>query len=99
SIPFQCSGPRFDYYPEPFMGVPEGYMLLAGKDCYNSPLCAIRIYGYQGQLGMLNFYNPAIADSVSPFYSYFDDNEPEGIIRENLVDGYVNIEQLVPRES
>ena len=27
SIPFQCTGPRFDYYPEAFMDIPEGHMI------------------------------------------------------------------------
>lgn len=96
---FTCSGPRFNYYPEAFMGVPEGYMLLAGKDCINSPLCAIRIYGYDQSLGEMNFSNPVYADSISPFYSYFTDDNPDVILLDQLVNGVIVVEQLIPRES
>jgi len=95
---FTCSGPRFDYYPESFMSVPKGYMLLAGKDCAESPLCAIRIYGYNNTLGDINFEKPgSAANSISPFYSYFDNSNPDVFLFEQLISGSVDIEQLIPR--
>ena len=99
SIPFQCSGPRFDYYPEPFMSVPEGYMLLAGKDCVNSSSCGIRIFGYDGKEGWLDFLEPMTADSIFPYHRSYPSDSLESVLYDQLVDGHVFIEQLLPRVS
>lgn len=99
SIPFQCSGPRFDYYPEAFMSVPEGYMLLAGKDCINSPTCGIRIFGFTGELGAINFVNPTRADSILPYHRTYPGDSLESILYDQMIDGSLIIQELIPRES
>jgi len=99
SIPFQCSGPRFDYYPEAFMSVPQGYMLLAGKDCINSPTCGIRIFGFTGENGAINFVNPTRADSILPYHRAYPGDSLESILYDEMIDGSLVIQELVPRES
>lgn len=99
SIPFQCSGPRFDYYPESFMSVPEGYMALGGVHCptYNS--VAIRVFGYQQDTGYIDFVDPIVVDSLSPYYSFDADSLSPRILYENLVDGSIVINEIIPRAS
>ena len=99
SIFFQCDGPQFDYYPEAYMGVPEGYMVLGGIHCPTYNAVAIRIYGYERDTGYFNFVNPIKVDSISPFYSFDPDSISPRILYEELINGNVNIEQLVPRAS
>ena len=99
SIPFQCSGPRFDYYPEAFMSVPEGYMALGGVHCptYNS--VAIRVFGYEQDTGYIDFVDPIVVDSISPYYSFDADSLSPRILYENLVDGSIVLHEIIPRES
>ena len=99
SIPFQCTGPRFDYYPEAYLNVPEGYMLLAGKDCINSQTCGIRIFGFTGEEGSINFLNPTRADSILPYHRVYPGDSLESILYDKMIEGSLNIEELKPRES
>jgi hypothetical protein len=99
SIPFQCSGPVFDYYPEPFLSVPEGYCLISGLNCQTFEGLSIRIDGLDHQLGNLNFVQPTFADSIYPIYRIPDINSGEILKYESLVNGNMDIEQFIPRES
>ena len=99
SIPFQCNGPRFDYYPEPFMGMPEGYMAFGGIHCPTYNAVAIRIFGYERDTGYFNFVNPIKVDSISPYYSFDADSLSPRILYENLIEGNMMINEIIPRAS
>jgi hypothetical protein len=99
SIPFQCSGPVFDYYPEPFLSVPAKSMYLAGIHCPTYDAIGIGIFGYNEELGSINFNEATIVDSVLVYYSYDPDSLSSRILYENLIDGNINIEELIPRAS
>jgi hypothetical protein len=98
SIPFQCSGPQFDYYPEPFMEIPQGYAVFSGRDCSTSEAAMIRINGLEQNTGLLLFNEPSFADSIFPLYRYL---EADGSIikMEHLIDGEMMIEEFIPRAS
>jgi len=95
---FTCSGPQFDYYPESFMDIPEGYAFFSGRHCPSGEAAVIRINGLEHQTGLLLFNEPTFADSIFPLYRYI---EADGsIIKfETLVNGQIYIEQFEPRVS
>lgn len=95
SIPFQCSGPRFDYYPEDFMDIPEGHMTFGGRNCVDTTLLFLRFYGMsQDASGPTSLIDLSYADSCSPVFRFSDFTTYE-----NLIDGSMNIEEFTPRES
>ena len=99
SIPFQCSGPRFDYYPEQYLDIPAKSMSLVGIHCPSYDGVGIGIFGYNEEIGLINFNDATNVDSVTAYYSHDPDSISPRILYEELIDGKVNIEQLVPRAS
>ena len=99
SIPFQCSGQQFDYYPEPFMDVPEGYCLISGVNCQTFEALSIRINGLNPKTGNLSFTQPSFADSIYPLYSIPDTLSEEVVKYEDLIDGSMTIDQFIPRKN
>jgi len=81
------------------MDIPEGYMLLAGKNCIESHTCGIRIYGYSGDEGLIDFLSPITTDSILPYHRSYPSDSTESILYDQLVQGYVNIDEIVPRQS
>ncbi len=94
---FHCDGGKFDYYPEAYLTVPAGYMLIRGRNCLDYESTAIRINGMQYTTGNLNFLNPAFADSIFPFYLHYNDSDSVRTLYETLIEGEMNIEQFIPR--
>ena len=95
SIPFQCTGPRFDYYPEAYAGMPEGYMTFGGRNCIDTTLLFLRFYGMSPNAsGITSLTYLNYADSCSPVFRFSDFTTYE-----NLIDGSLYIEEFTPRES
>ena len=69
---WQCYPWTFNYYPNGFLGAPIGYTVSSGLDCYDYKSVGIRIYGFDPNLDSIDF-NSNQVDSVSPFYSDFND--------------------------
>ena len=99
SIPFQCTGPRFDYYPQEYLNIPAKSMSLVGIHCPTYDGVGIGIFGYNEEIGTINFNDATIVDSILVYYSHDPDSISPRILYEELIDGNVNIEQLVPRAS
>ena len=95
---FGCTGPRFDYYPEAFMDVPQGYALFRGRNCSTSEAALVRINGLEHKTGILLFNEPAFADSIFPLYRYID-TDGAIIKMETVIDGQLEIEQFEARVS
>jgi len=96
---FGCTGPRFDYYPEAYMSVPEEYCLISGVNCQTFKAVSIRIDGLHPQTGNLSFVEPSFADSIYPIYRIPDALSEEILKYEYLIDGSMTIGQFIPREA
>ncbi|NEN24372.1 hypothetical protein G3O08_12735 [Cryomorpha ignava] len=94
---FSCDGRKFNYYPEAYLSTPAQYMVFGGRNCSEFSSVTIRINGMDHSTGLLNFLAPTHADSIFPYYSYFDLQDSVFVIAENLVEGEMNIEQFIPR--
>jgi len=93
---FNCEGLLFDYYPEAAFGTDERYMVLSGRDCYNSQNVAIRFFNfnYNGE-NTIDFLAVNQADSVSPGYLYRVDGNPIEV--DNLISGNLVFSRFEPR--
>src|SRR5690554_1765370 len=96
---WQCYPWTFNYYPNGFLGAPEGYTVLAGKDC-SSKNIGIRIYGFIPTVDTLNFLSTQV-DSVSPFYRNFDlvDELGQSILFDELVSGSIKFNEFSDRSG
>ena len=94
---FSCDGRKFDYYPESYLGTPAHYMVFGGRNCSEFSSVTIRINGMEHSTGILDFLEPTYADSIFPYYRYFDLQDSVFVIAETLVEGEMNIEQFIPR--
>jgi len=99
SIPFQCSGPRFDYYPEQYLSIPAKSMSLIGIHCPTYNAVGIGIFGYNEELGSINFDETTNVDSVSVYHRAYPGDSLESILYDQMIDGSLNIQELIPRES
>jgi len=92
---FTCTGPRFEYYPEPYLDVPAGYMSFGGRDCRDDRALYINFFGMnQDAHGFDQLENMSYADSCTPVFFFSDLT-----IYQNLIDGSLNIEEFTPRAS
>lgn len=97
-IPFACDPFLFNYYPEPYLGSNAGYTIIRGLNCFTDQSVGIRVYGLVPSEGILDFVNPIIADSVSPYQGFFNWSDSTLTTIECLVDGQMVIEHFIPRE-
>ena len=88
-----CYPWTFNYYPNGYLGAPDGYIILSGYDCNSLKHIGIRIYGYNYTLDTLDFLSMEV-DSVSPFYIYSDDDIGEYIRFEELQSGSIKFNQF-----
>lgn len=96
---FSCEGKYFYYYPDAYLDTPAGYMVMRGRNCEEYEVLGIRIYGLEHITGTLDFFEPAFADSIMPYYDYEDLQDSTYVILQTLIDGEMNIEQFVPRAN
>ena len=99
SIPFQCSGPRFSYYPEQYLSIPAKSMSLIGIHCPTNDAVGIGIFGYNEELGSINFNETTNVDSVSVYHRAYPGDSLESILYDQMIDGSLIIQELIPRES
>lgn len=92
-----CSRFKFDYYPQAYLGIPDGYCVIGGTDCDTWNSMALRINGLKDTTGYLDFIRPTFADSCFPYYRLRNTDNVESIMYEKLLDGHLNIEHFIPR--
>ncbi len=96
----QCEGHRFDYYPDTSVESPKGFMILRGTNCTNYETVGIGIHGVEPNTGWMDFLEPSIADSISPYYSFWpEDSTQSNQLYKRLVTGEMAIDELVPRAN
>ena len=96
---FFCNGIIFNYYPESYLSVPQGYGLFGGRNCNTYDRLVMITHGLKPETGFLSFTQPAFADSVTPYYQYTDFVDSTTVLFDQLVDGQMKIEHFIPRES
>jgi len=96
---FTCSGPRWDYYPEPYLNLDVGFALISGRDCRSDAMLAIRMSGLEHQTGHMNFLEPSYADTVYPIYMFIDESISDFVIFEKLISGSLKIDKFEARQN
>lgn len=95
---FNCNNLSFYYYQQETGGVPAGSMLLSGRDCVNLQTVALRLNGFIPNTGILEFGNPAFADSCFALYRH--SIEGQGVfLFQNTISGNIHISVLTPRDT
>ncbi|MGB6035088.1 MAG: hypothetical protein WBG42_02385 [Cryomorphaceae bacterium] len=89
---FNCNGRLFGYTPESEDGISAGYLVISGKNCPAGELLGLRFYNLQPTEGEINFLNPVVADSCSPFFKSTDDE-----VYDVLLHGNASFEHFEPR--
>ncbi len=97
--PFGCEGLIFYYYPEAYLTVAEKYMVFGSSNCSEKVNMSIRIDGLEHTTGILDFLEPAFADSIYPYYRYLDMEDSIYVKLETLVDGEMKIIDFIPRQD
>jgi hypothetical protein len=95
---FGCSRYTFSYSPQGGIGIDEGYFLVSGRDCPTLRSVSVRINNFQPLTGILNFVEPAHADSCFPLYR-FNPLDGEILRFENLISGTMDINTMTPYDS
>lgn len=89
-IPSQCNALQFNYFPEPHLDLPAGYMVMASWNCPDSTSLSLEFqevsqeYTGTSSLESLNF-----ARSVKPIFRMRN-----GVIYNRLLDGTITIDQF-----
>ena len=89
-IPAQCNGLDFNYFPEPYLDLPPGFMEMASRNCSDSTSLSLTFqrvsseYTGTSSLETLNF-----ADSFRPELR-FENN----VVYNRLLDGMITIEKF-----
>ncbi len=91
-----CDGRYFNYYPEAYLGMPEGLMTFYGRNCTDYEVVGIRINGIFINDNYVSFMEPTVVDSAYPYYS-IKNSLGQIVTYENVLDGEMEIEQFIPR--
>lgn len=98
-FPFGCDAVRFDYYPEAFMNIPPGYLIIRGRDCTIYESVGFRLFDVDTSTSKIIFKSTEDKEISSPFYSVLDTISGVQINYEKLINGEVNISRFIPRED
>jgi len=74
-------------------------MSLVGIHCPTYNAVGIGVFGYNEEPGVINFTETTDVDSVSVYHRAYPGDSLESVLYEIMIDGFLNIEELKPRES
>jgi len=91
---FNCNSRLFGYYPEAGDGISAGYLVLRGRNCAGDDnYVALRFFGFEPTESIIDFTQPAFADSCSPLF------KNEDLRFEELISGQMELQHFRPRQG
>ncbi len=84
---WQCQPRIFNYYPNGFMSIDPGSMIIGATDCRTFNSVGIRIYKFVPTLDTIDFSQPIYADSISPFFFFDNEDISQLSILDSLISG------------
>jgi hypothetical protein len=92
-IPSQCNKLTFDYFTEPYLDLPAGYMGMGANNCVDTMALLLTFQGVTPEItGASSLESLNFADSFRPLFS-----SANGKIYNRLLDGNLKIDQFTGR--
>ncbi len=89
-IPSQCNALQFNYFPEPYLDLPAGFMVIGASDCPDSTSLTFEFQEVSPEYtGTSSLESLSFASSVKPTF-----RSENGIVYNRLLDGTITIDQF-----